>query len=123
VSLAPVPEADLRIELWASFVALLRSYAFAASQHGLSHQVSDIAECETFVTAGGQVLDIWCFPATGIGEWAIGSFESDPGGEFVLNLDGTVSLNGINVDMDHAAIDLIGALTKEAGQNRLEVLA
>jgi hypothetical protein len=120
VTLASTTEADLRIELWISFLGLLRSYAAAASQHGIEHHVLDIGECEAYVTATGKTLDIWCSPATGVGEWAIGRLESDPRGEFLLNLDGTISLNDTTVDMDHAVIDLISILTKPVNSSRQE---
>ncbi len=119
MSLATSSDSDIRIQLWDSFISLLKSYAAAASLHGLKHEVVDVSECEIFATAGTKVLDIWCFPASGRGDWAIGRSTGEPVGDFLLNTDGTIALGGSTMDMDHAAIQLIGSLTGAARLNEV----
>ena len=81
-------------ELWISWASLLRSYAAA---HGLnSHQfaVIEFGEDEIVVRAGGQWL-----------RFTHGELEKSDGSRttFVLNEDGTVTLDGKMDEMDFAA--------------------
>jgi len=107
-------DSEIRIQLWESFLSLLKSYAAAASLHGGRLEVAAISECEALVSAGTRVLDIWCFPESGGGDWAIGRSTGEPTGDFRLNTDGTIALDGSTMDMDHAAIQLISSLTNAA---------
>lgn len=121
MTLTASSDSDIRIQLWDSFLSLLKSYAAAASLHGIKQEVVDVSECEVFVTAGTHVLDIWCFADSGRGDWAIGRSAGQPVGDFQLNTDGTIALGDSTMDMDHAAIQLIASLTTAARLD--EVLA
>jgi len=112
--LADSSDSEIRIQLWDSFLSLLKSYAAAASLHGVRHEVVAVSECEAFVTAGTRVLDIWCYPDSGRGDWAIGRSTAESAGEFLLNTNGTIALGDSTMDMDHAAIQLIASLTTAA---------
>jgi hypothetical protein len=123
MSLAIASDTEIRLQLWDSFVTLLRTYAAAASLHGLAHNVAEIAECEAFVTAGQETLDVWCSAETGTGHWSVGRVSEDSPSDFQLQTDGTVLLGNSIVDMDHAAIQLISHLTAAAVRDRVEVTA
>jgi hypothetical protein len=120
MSLPPTTDEQIRIELWSSFLSVLRSYA---SLQAGQPEVVAIAECEAFMTAGACVLDIWCFAESGRGEWSIGHPQDDRRGQLSLNTDGTIILDGLSVDMDHAAIQLIASLISAASRSQIEVLA
>src|SRR5258708_29730567 len=111
----PASKPDLRTELWHSFASLLRSYAAAASLHGLKHGVLDLTDNSVNIVAALSTLNVGYFAALGRGVWSVAAQGKQESGTFELNADGTVSLDGgAAFDMDHAAIHLIGSLTSAA---------
>ncbi len=112
---------DIREELWHSFAVLLKSYAAAASMHGLDHGVLELTVHSLNIVATSTTLAVGYFPVVGKGTWSVTGRGSQDRGTFELNHDGTVVLDGTEIDMDHAAIQLIGSLTAASRQD--EVLA
>jgi hypothetical protein len=133
----PASKSDVREELWRSFASLLRSYAAAAGLNGISHGVLLLGEDSMHVVSGRNTLKISYHPTLGRGLWSLHQ-EADSGtdrhefavmacelerGDFDVNPDGTIQLNGAAVEIDHAAIQLIASLTAAAARNQLEVPA
>ncbi len=112
---------DVRAELWHSFAVLLKSYAAAASVQGLEHGVLELTTHSLNIVAASTTLAVGYFAAVGKGTWSLTGRGSQGTGRFELNHDGTVVLDGIEIDMDHAAIQMIGSLTNAARLD--EVLA
>ncbi len=108
------PKPDVLAELWHSFVVLLKSYAAAASQNGLTHGVLELTSHSLNIVAASTILAVGYFPAVGKGTWSVTGPTSQDRGTFELNHDGTIVLDGIEIDMDHAAIQLIASLTGAA---------
>ncbi len=105
---------DIRAELWHSFAVLLKSYAAAASIHGIEHGVLELTSNSLNVVAVSATLAIGYFPAVGKGTWSITRRGDQDRGTFELNPNGSVVLDETEIDMDHAAIQLISSLTKAA---------
>jgi len=116
------PAPDVRAELWQSFVGLLKAYAAAASMGGHEHGVLVLTETSLQIIAAPETLSVAYYQALGRGVWALTSGTDMNRGTFEVNLDGTISLEEIAIDMDHAAIQLIASLTSAAKQNQIEVL-
>ena len=114
---------DVREELWHSFVVLLKSYAAAASMHGIEHGVLELTTQSLNIVAASTALAVSYFPVVGKGTWSMTGQGSQNRGTFELNHDGTVVLDGTEIDMDHAAIQLIGSLSGAARLDTVEVLA
>jgi hypothetical protein len=112
---------DVREELWHSFAVLLKSYAAAASMHGIEHGVLELTRHSLHIVAASTTLAVGYFPVVGKGTWSVTGRGSQDRGTFELNHDGTVVLDGTEIDMDHAAIQMIGSLTNSARLD--EVLA
>jgi hypothetical protein len=66
------------------------------------------------IVAASTTLAVGYFPAVGKGTWSVIGREGQDRGTFELNHDGTVVLDGTEIDMDHAAIQMISSLTKAA---------
>ncbi len=106
-------EVQVRRELWHSFVALLRSYAGAASVDGKDYAVESYADQAT-VKYQDRAFRFSFRPATGSGVWRSVHSGSECWGAFHLNQDGTVAfLEGVK-SLDIAAIDFIEGLAKKA---------
>jgi len=130
-------KSGVRDELWHSFASMLRSYAAAASIHGISHGVLVLSKDALHIVAGRDTLKISYHPTLGRGLWSLHEgtdrhdFAVQPReldrGDFDVNLDGTIHLHGESIAMDHAAIQLIGALSTAASRagihQEIEVLA
>jgi hypothetical protein len=114
---------DVRIELWRSFISVLKSYAAAASLNGFRHGVLELTENSLNVVALSSTLNVGYYAALGRGVWSVAAQGKQTLGSFELNADGTVFLDGIAVDMDHGAIQLIGLLTSAAKLDEIEVPA
>ena len=114
---------DVREELWHSFAVLLKSYAAAASIHGIEHGVLELTTHSLNIVAASTTLAVGYFPAVSKGTWSITGRGSQDRGTFELNHDGTVILDGTEIDMDHAAIQLIGSLSGAAKLDTVEVPA
>jgi hypothetical protein len=118
-----VSKPDVREELWHSFAVLLKSYAAAASMHGLEHGVLELTTHSLNIIAASTTLAVGYFPVVGKGTWSLTGQRSQERGTFELNHDGTVVLDGAEIDMDHAAIQLIGSLSGAAKPDKVEVPA
>jgi hypothetical protein len=112
---------DVRAELWHSFVVLLKSYAAAASMNGLTHGVLELTPHSLNIVAASTILAVGYFPAIGKGTWSVTGQGSQSRGAFELHHDGTVALDEVKIDMDHAAIQLIGSLTGAARLDEVPV--
>jgi hypothetical protein len=104
----------IETELWLSFVSMLRSYAAAASLHAGEVNVF-VAENAVTIAAGDARLEMQFDPASSIVSWTrrTGSLSSGSG-SFTIELEGTVSIDGVSRDLDHAAIDFIASVTENA---------
>jgi hypothetical protein len=101
----------IETELWLSFVSMLRSYAAAASLHAGQVSVS-AREKSVRITFGASQLDMQFDSDTCQIDWArrTGS-EMTATGSFAIEADGTIHIDGMSKDLDHAAIDLIASVT------------
>lgn len=116
---APVAEETmLSAELWLSFASLLRSYAAAATLHVTPAAEIVITEETATIASGAARLHVVCDPVTGAGNWQLRrGAQPVAEGRFHLLLEGRIALDGSTLDLDHAAIDFIAALTQAAGQD------
>ncbi len=124
---------DVRLELWSSFVSLLRSYAAVASLHGAKHGVLALGDGKLHVCASVYTLKLSYHATICKGSWVLArgtdrhSGAEQPKtvqhGDFDVNLDGSITLDGSSVEMDFAAIQLIAALTHAASRVEIEVPA
>jgi hypothetical protein len=114
---------DIRTELWHSFSVLLKSYAAAASLNGVEHGALDLNASSLHIAAGRSILKVGYYFALGRGVWSIFIRGKQELGNFELHPDGTVSVDNQVLDMDHAAIQIIGVLTSAANLDRVEVPA
>jgi len=100
-------------ELWLSFVSMLRSYAAAASLHAGDVRVISRENTVT-VTSGAAQLDLTFTPESSLVGWNRHSASSAPlTGSFIIEPGGTLAINGVSRDLDHAAIDFIAFVTAE----------
>jgi hypothetical protein len=118
-----VSRPDIREELWHSFSVLLKSYSAAASMSGLSQGVLELSPHSLNIVATSTTLAVGYFPAVGKGTWSVRGRGSEEHGAFEFNHDGTVVLDEAEIDMDHAAIQLLGSLTRAARLDEIEVPA
>lgn len=113
---------DIREELWHSFAVMLKSYAAAASMNGISHGVLELTPHSLNIVAVSTTLAVGYYPAIGKGVWSLTGQGDQRRGAFELSHDGMVTLDETEIDMDHAAIQLIATLTG-AAMERVEVPA
>jgi len=142
MTLAVATQAELRMELWRSFLSVLKSYAALAN-------VGDGAEATNLDDSPWSI--VWstlskdgrrfslnvCYDAPkDKGMWRMDLWDErlnkdkivlkglhDPFRPFSLQEDGTVALEGSTLDMDHAAIELIGWFSNAIKTGRIEVPA
>ena len=143
MTLAVATEAELRIELWRSFLSVLKSYA-ALANIGEGAEAANLVDSpwlivwSTLSTDGRRRFSLnVCYDAPkDKGMWRIDvsdePFKTDKIGlnslgdsfrPFSLHEDGTVALEGSTLDMDHAAIELIGWFSNSIKTGRIEILA
>jgi hypothetical protein len=123
-----IREFEIRMEIWRSFVGVLKSYAVVANPTVHVHAVEDGTIGDVVIDAGAAYLS-FAFDATG----GLGSLRlmmaSDIEAEerFELGADGTISFDGesggVPEELDHAAIRLLGSLTRAANRDKTEALA
>lgn len=108
---AGVAEPMLEAELWISFTSLLRSYFAAATLDRAGHAHVEGTDNCVALQLGADRLVIACDPEAGTGTWKIEGAAPEQG-EFILQADGRVTVDGWTVELDHAAIDLVGRLMR-----------
>ena len=115
---APMLDSELHLELWRSFVALLRSYA--ALHHPQPAQV-EASENTAAILAGAGRLTMQFDPATGAVRWQQHlPPHAAVTGSFIIQPEGTISIDGSTRDLDHAAIDFIDFVLKGHGFSRAD---
>lgn len=108
----------LQIELWVSFVSMLRSYAAAATLHAEEVHVSK-AENSVTIASGAAQLDMQFDPDSGEVKWTMHTASQAPvTGSFTMQPEGTIQINGATKDLDHGAIDFIASVTAEGKGSR-----
>jgi hypothetical protein len=113
MSLAVVADADIQLELWRSFASVVKSYAAAASMSGTEYHIPELDEEDLQIHAKGQALYLLYHVHTQRGQWSIAGAHGDrQSGSFRMDLNGTFVFEDGALDMDHAAIELIGRLSK-----------
>lgn len=106
--------AGLKVELWLSFVSMLRSYAAVASLRGEEVRVSSERNSVT-VSAFANQLAMGFDPDSGVVNWQRRTAQqSSMGGVFSLQPDGVIAIDGTTKDLDHAAIDFIASVAQSA---------
>jgi hypothetical protein len=115
---AAVAEPMIEAELWVSLQSLLRAYAAAAQAHGGMAAKVETAEGAITLTTNRVALRVECEAANGAGTWTLqrGGVEAAQGA-FRLLENGRLEQGGQEMDLDHAAIDLVAELTR-AGRER-----
>ncbi len=126
-------KSNVLIEIWRSFTSLLKAYAAAASLNGVEHGVLTLSNFSMNIIVGRTTLNVEYFETLNRGTWSVMQgtnrhpFAEQPReverGNFDINSDGTIMLDGNTIDIDHAAIHLLGTLTVTASRNEIEVLA
>lgn len=115
---AAVAEPMIEAELWVSFVSLLRGYAAAAEAHGGMATKVESAEGAVNLTAGRVTLAVECDLGTGVGTWTRRRAGAEVArGAFRLLESGRLEQGGLEMDLDHAAIDWVAELMR-AGRER-----
>jgi hypothetical protein len=130
---ATASKSDALMEIWHSFASLLKSYAAAASLNGAEHGVLVLSDSSLNIVAGRATLSVGYYATLNRGAWSMTEgtdrhqYAEQPReverGNFDINADGTIALDGNTIDMDHAAIQLVAALTVAASRNVIEVFA
>jgi hypothetical protein len=106
--------AGLKVELWLSFVSMLRSYAAAASLRGEEVRVSSERNAVT-VSAPENQVEMDFDPDSGVVNWQRRTARhSSMNGVFSLHPDGVIAIDGTTKDLDHAAIDFIAFVMQKA---------
>jgi hypothetical protein len=104
----------LNVEVWLSFVSMLRSYAAAASLHRPEVHVASI-ENSVSLAANDVRLTMQFDPASGHITWQKSAAGQNPiAGHFELLPEGAIAIDGITKDLDHVAIDFIASITEQA---------
>ena len=140
MTLATITEAEVRAELWLSFIGVLKSYASLVVLDGESMQTTNLDDSPYGIVWSMPCRDgrLRCGLAVSYdaekdkGHWRLHSGDAAPMSrksdsmslrEFTLHLDGSVSLDGSVLDMDHAAIQLMAWFTKTVKTGLIEVPA
>ena len=106
-------DATVRGYLCQSFSALVHGYAGVAALHDGKTAAFEETENGILVEVEGTQLTLDYDSSTGTGEWRIqGPFGVYRQGSLEFHSDGTLALDGLIMEMDHAAIDLSGLLKK-----------
>ncbi len=121
-------EVGIRMEIWRSFVGVLRSYAAVASPAANVHSVEDGTVADVVLHSGTAYLSFAFDAADGRGSYrTISGSQIETEERFRLHTEGTIAFDGVSdalrEDLDHAAIRLIAALSSAAHRDRIEVLA
>ena len=120
-------QAEVRMEIWRSFVSVLKSYAAVARPPIVVHSV-EVGPVGDVVLDGGPAYVSLAFDAVG-GRGSLrlmmaSHIEAEE--RFELGADGTICFDGepgsIPEELDHAAIRLLGSLVR-ASRERAEALA
>lgn len=102
--------AGLRVELWSSFVSLLRSYAAAANLNRCDPVLVEEAGDSVDVVAGTTCLTLrFDFPGATVNWTGSGTLASS--GSFEFLPEGTIAIAGNVQDLDHVAIGFIASVT------------
>jgi hypothetical protein len=143
MTLAVSSEAELRMELWRSFIGVLKAYAALANPDAEAFETSNLDDTPYSVIWSKPSMDgrrrfclNACYDAQkDKGTWWLHaldeprqhkmSFKSlrESLRPFSLNPDGTVSIEGSVIDMDHAAIQLMGWFSNAVKTGNTEVAA
>lgn len=140
MSLLVASESEVRMQLWLSFISVLKSYAAVANLEGQGSQMSNLDDSPCGIIWSSACRDerrrcslgISYDTQTGRGHWHLhagdaapfsGKHDSTLMRDLALNLDGTVALDGSILDMDHAAIELMGWFANTIKTGRIEVPA
>jgi hypothetical protein len=144
MTLAMATEAEVRMELWLSFISVLRSYAFLSSLESEPAVMSNLDDnpcsiiwstvCDEGRRRCGLTVSYDAQKAQGT--WRVSADNEpfrvtmqtyerlrDSFQPFILNLDGTVSLDSSNLDMDHAAMEMLGYFANAVKSGHIEVPA
>ena len=105
---APAVERMLSTELWVSLGSLVRSYTAAASLN--TDAAPDVIVDEDSITAtlGAAKLEIRRDLSAWTGHWSLRGGPEEKSGHCELLPDGRIIIQGSALDLDHAAIDLVG---------------
>jgi hypothetical protein len=112
---AALSDTDIQTELWRSFISVLKSYAAAASLNGIEHHVPALDEEDFEIHAAGRKLSLAYHVHTQHGHWFVSGNDAERHGVFQLTHHGTAVVDGSELDLDHAAIEIIAKLTNGAG--------
>jgi hypothetical protein len=119
VSVTATAEPMLEMELWLSFVSLLRSYAAAASLHAGDVRVSSSANTVK-ITSGAGELNLHFDSESRQGSWTQCTASSPAvTGNFAMQPEGTIHIDGVTKDLDHAAIDFIASISERGKGSRV----
>ena len=109
-------ETTVRAELCRAFAALVQAYAGVAAFHDKRIAEFEEADDGICIEVDGAQLKLHFETLSGQGEWQVtGPFGAYNRGRFELRSDGTLALDGLITEMDHAAIDLSALLKKSWG--------
>jgi hypothetical protein len=140
MSLGTVTEVQLQIELWRSFLSVFRSYAILDKLMSIPMSDGDpdgatISKAfPGFSPKTGRRFELFFgyTPKTNNGYWNIVRMQGEVSSleeqrvstkHFSLNPDGTVRVAGVDVAMDHAAIDILQEFKAELNRDEIGVLA
>jgi hypothetical protein len=107
----------LESELWVSFTSLLRSY-FAVGSGEVPGASIQVSEQSVMLVSGQAMLAFECDSQSGAGKWSLQRGEdSVKNGRFTLTADGRIAVDGVTIELDHAAIDFVAELM-QAGKDQ-----
>ena len=119
---------EIRMEIWRSFVGVLRSYAAVVSPPVSVHSVEVGRVGDVVLDAGGAYMSFAFDAAEGGGSLRLlvaSRLEVEE--QFGLGTNGIISFRNASGDspeeLDHAAIRLLGSLTKAVNRDKIEVMA
>jgi hypothetical protein len=116
------------MEIWRSFVGVLKSYAVVASPPVSVHSVEVGRVADVVLDAGAAYMSFAFDAARGRGSLRmLVASNVEVAEQFALGADGTISFSDASGDspeeLDHAAIRLLGSLTKAVNRDKIEVMA
>ncbi len=106
-------------ELWVSFASLLRCYTAARSLNG--EESADVAQMgdSIRIVAGKVAMELTGGSHNSVGSWSLSSGTGQQtGGRLALLPEGRMDIDGVVLDMDRAAIDLVAVVMNAAGSAR-----
>jgi hypothetical protein len=109
----------LAVELWVSFVSLVRSYAGVAGLHGgVGVEVTAVQD-SVVLSAGGVECLMQFAPENGAVVWSLREgVQEMAAGRFALLPDGRMEQDGQAQEMDSVAIDMVTRIRDRAGRVR-----